>query len=121
MCVSQASVTVGDSYDVIIKAFEEQQVASLARVIMINPLHQLLPAIQIYMMPTCNRFTAESVRREWNEIKALYNQHILPVLGPLIGEFARYQIMYLLKLDEGSLIYLRCAIHQQVESRIFLG
>ena len=88
-CLSDASLLVGDqdsSYQTLVDAFDERQVASLARVIMLNPLHMLLPAIPIYMVPTCNRFTAESVSQNWSDINKLYNKHILPVLGPLIGK-----------------------------------
>ena len=79
-CLSDASLLVSDqesSYQTLVDAFDERQVASL---------HMLLPAIPIYMVPTCNRFTAESVSQNWSDINKLYNKHILPVLGPLIGK-----------------------------------
>ena len=86
VCVSDCTVTVGDSYSDITEAFQDLQVGSLARVVMINPLHPLLPATPVHIAPTCNRFTSETVAQDWQIIQELYDKYLYPVLGPLVGE-----------------------------------
>ena len=101
-CVQDCTIKVGDSYADLTEAFQRYTVGSYARVIMINPLHPHLPAFPVFLMPTCNRFTTEDVRAQWIELERLYNQHLLNVLGPLIGESpgSKFLFSLLSKLPE---------------------
>jgi hypothetical protein len=79
---------VGDddqAYERLVQAYRDNKIAGFARVIMINPLHQKIPPLVVLLQATCNTFTHEMVLQQWNEIKALYDQYLLPVLGPLVG------------------------------------
>lgn len=70
-CQPDCSVTVGDFYEQLVTAFQNNVIGSHARVIMINPLHPNLPSLPIYMMPTCNKFTADHVSRMGGTLQAL--------------------------------------------------
>ena len=88
VCSSDYTVKVGtgeDGYHNIEEAFANNKIASYARVIMINPLHKDLPALVALLMPTCNTFNHEWVDDQWKELEKLYDKHLLPVLGPLVG------------------------------------
>ena len=74
-----------DSYIHLKEAFKNNKLAGLARVIMFNPLHKSLPPLVVLLQATCNTFTHEMVREQWQHIIQLYNQYLLPVLGPLVG------------------------------------
>ena len=68
-CDMEYRVVVGNednSYDKIVNTFCKCTVATYARVIMINPLRDDLPALAMTAMSTCNRFNADEVRRQWN-------------------------------------------------------
>ncbi len=77
------------------------QDGGFARVIMLNPLHKDLPPMVVLLQACCNTFTHEIVERQWEQIITLYNRHILPVLGPLVGHAsdgdARRRKLHLLK------------------------
>ncbi|KAG1655018.1 hypothetical protein GQR58_024744 [Nymphon striatum] len=59
-------------------------VGSLARVIMVNPLHPNLPRMVAFILPTCNKFSHLDVYSQWVKIQKNYEQ-LADVLGPLIG------------------------------------
>lgn len=87
-CVENAEVPVGEGvqgYDTIVQAFQDKRIGTHARVIMINPLHPLLPKIPILIHPTCNRFDHEFVREQWMRVEDFYNQHLAQIVGPLCG------------------------------------
>ena len=66
-------------------AFKNNKVAGLARVIMLNPLHRHLPPLVIFLQATCNTFTHDMVKDQWQHVTRLYNEFLLPTLGPLVG------------------------------------
>eukprot|EP00112_Aurelia_sp_Birch-Aquarium-sp1_P026516 Seg944.3 transcript_id=Seg944.3/GoldUCD/mRNA.D3Y31 product="hypothetical protein" protein_id=Seg944.3/GoldUCD/D3Y31 len=74
-----------DAYERLLDAFKENAIASYARVILINPVHNDLPPLVALLQAVCNKFDHEMVQRQWSEIRALYDRHLLPVLGPLVG------------------------------------
>ena len=88
MCSSDHVVKVGtgeDGYHNIKEAFQNNKIASYARVIMINPLHWDLPALVALLTPTCNTFDHTYAEQQWQKLEDLYDEHLLPVLGPLIS------------------------------------
>ena len=80
---------IGDdnqAYQRLVDAFRQNRVAGFARVIMINPVHIDLPAFVVLLQATCNKFTHVNVLRQWNMVKELYSEYLLPVIGPLVGQ-----------------------------------
>ena len=88
-CLDNFVVTpIGDGvegYEKIVNAFQEYKIGCYARVIIINPLHPLLPKLSMLVMPTCNSFDLRFVQHQHDIIQHNYDQYLEPVLGPLIG------------------------------------
>lgn len=83
-CVIGEDVT---AFDRLKKFFSSSVIASMARVIMLNPLHPNLPATVIYLGPTCNKFTHHEVQEQWNKVQDIYNTHFLEIFkAPLTGK-----------------------------------
>ena len=60
-CSSVCEVAVGDGeqdYANFVSGFKENQIGSLARAVITNPIHKCLPKIPIVVHPTCNKFTS---------------------------------------------------------------
>ena len=74
-----------NSYDELLAAFRNNRMAGFARIVMVNPIHYDLPPMVVLLQANCNKFDASMVREQWDEIKCLYDKHLLPVLGPLVG------------------------------------
>ena len=74
-----------DAYERLVEAFQQNTIAGHARVILINPIHPELPPLVALLQAVCNKFDHHMVRRQWDEIQVLYDRHLLPVLGPLVG------------------------------------
>ena len=88
MCEKSFIVNVGDddgAYQRLLDAFQNCQVATHARVIMINPLHRKLPRVVLLLQANCNRFTHNEVLHQWLVLDALCESILDPVLGPGIG------------------------------------
>lgn len=65
-CVSNFKPIVGSgnaSYKAIVNAFVLNKKGSFAKVIIVNPLHALLPRLLLVFLCTCNCFDFHSVRR----------------------------------------------------------
>ena len=84
-CMVLAPIVVGDDYEALVRCFEENEIGSLARVILINPLHPQLPRLPIFIKPTCNKFIHHTVFAQWEQLDLLYKEHVEGSLGPLIG------------------------------------
>ena len=87
-CDVDASVVIGegdDAYEKILQAHRTQQLAGYLSIAIIVPLCKKLPSIVICAFATCNRFTAEWVRRLWQRIEAGVAQFVSPILGPFEG------------------------------------
>ena len=88
-CCNPAFVhAVGDgeeAYAQFVEAFQNNGVAGFARVILINPVHQDMPPLVVLLQAVCSKFDHQMVKGQWDSIKQLYNQHLLDVLGPLVG------------------------------------
>ena len=88
-CLFDKRIVIGDdenSYDRMVKAFQEHQVGGYARAILLNPLHPNLPRVVLWLTPTCNRFTHVDVEKQWTSILTEYKKELESVLGPLIGQ-----------------------------------
>jgi hypothetical protein len=72
-------------YNNMVNAFQHNMRASYLRIIMINPLHERVPSVIAMMQATCNRFSKGDVDDQWRRFRVLYNVHLRPVLGMLVG------------------------------------
>ena len=87
-CDRSFAHVVGDdskAYDRLCEAFSSNKVAGHARVIMLNPVHEDIPALVVLLQATCNTFTHFDVQQQWREIRDLYHTHMQEILGPLVG------------------------------------
>ena len=87
ICEESFVVKVGDddgAYQRLFEAFQNCQVATHARVIMINPLHRKLPRVVLLLQTNSNRFT-HNVLHQWLVLDILCESILDPVLGPGIG------------------------------------
>ena len=84
---NHVKIGTGESgYDIMESQYQSMRVATNLRVVIINPLHPQLPRLPILLMGTCNAFAAaDFVRPQWILLEALYDKHLAPVLGPMIG------------------------------------
>lgn len=79
-------VGTGDTgYENIVSTFKNYIQGMYARVIIVNPLHQSLPRLALCALATCNRFTADWVRRQWEELKRMWDLYCREGVGPVIG------------------------------------
>ena len=88
-CMQSVKIVVGNdenSYKRMTDAFTNNKKAGHARVILINPLHPSLPRIPVLLAATCNKFTHEDVKDQWDLIDALYKEHLEDILGPGNGK-----------------------------------
>ena len=87
-CVSNFKPVVGcgnSGYEAIVDAFRLNKKGSFARVIMVNPLHALLPRLVSVVSCTCNCFDFYWVRRQWSDIDRLWEKCCAATIGPIIG------------------------------------
>jgi hypothetical protein len=85
ICEEDFVIKVGEdeqAYHRLQDAFQTCQVATHARVIMINPLHKSLPRIVIFLQANCNRFTHNEVLHQWLVLDTMCEELLGPVLGP---------------------------------------
>ena len=76
------------AFEKVSKWHEESRTGTQARLMVVNPMDARLPQLPILFVPTCLTFTAEYVADQWRLLRQLYDQHLLPVLGPLVSEGA---------------------------------
>ena len=84
MCDECCSVVIGDkddAYEIIEGAWRDYQLAGYLRLMVVNPLHEGLPALAVLAHATCNRFDAAWVRDQWRRTDALADELISPHLG----------------------------------------
>ena len=87
-CLDNFVTFVGEGeagYDAITTAFQDYEIGSYARALILNPLHKMLPKIPVFIMPTCNRFKHRMVYQQWEQTKRFYDSHVLDIMGLLIG------------------------------------
>lgn len=61
------------------------RLSTLARALVVNPLRDGLLRIPLVWTGTCKTFTSETyLRKQWDLIYKLWDEHLLEVLGPLI-------------------------------------
>ena len=75
-----------NGYENIKKAKDTMVVSTHARVVMINPMHERLPALTCLLVGTCLRFKEDGyVLPQWEQLQILFDKHVRGVIGPLIG------------------------------------
>ena len=87
-CKQNCSILIQDSetaYEKIADAWATKQLAGHLRIMVVNPLHPKLPSLTVVAHATCNCFDAVWIRNDWDNTKALAEEHISPHLGQLIG------------------------------------
>ena len=87
-CLKEISIVFGNdehTYDLMIDSFNKYEIAGSARVVLLNPLHPALPQLVLLIAPTCNRFTSEDVKAQWDLISSQYKKWLEHIIGPLIG------------------------------------
>ena len=89
-CLPNYTLAVGagdNAYERIERFFENSTIPHMARVIMLNPVHVMLPSMVVYLSPTCNTFDHRDVISQWRIIQNMYNEHFLKVFNaPLVGK-----------------------------------
>eukprot|EP00966_Prymnesium_polylepis_P336083 7391409-Prymnesium_polylepis.2 len=89
VCDPNLSIILGDGdnlFSVLEQHHKEQQLAGYLRLVVVNPLHEKLPPLAVVAHATCNRFTSEWIRAEWQQMEAMAEQHLSPKLGVLKGQ-----------------------------------
>lgn len=87
VCSFGLEVKVGDGdegYHNIVNTFEGYSKGMYARVVIVNPLHEGLPKLALCAIPTCNKFNADWVRAQWEQMKQFWDLYCRQV-GPLLG------------------------------------
>ena len=88
LCEDFYAINVSDdqwAYEQLVEDMNNSKLATMARTIMVNPLHTSLPRIVLHLQATCNTFTHETVLLQWNMYDLLCKEFLDPVLGPGIG------------------------------------
>jgi len=73
------------TYQRLLDTFQNCQVATRARVVMINPFYWKLPRVVLLPQANCDRFTHSEVLHQWLVLHALCESILDPMLGPGIG------------------------------------
>ena len=87
-CQSHFLVTVGEGsadYDIITDTFKNSVIGHYACVIIANPLHENIPHLVMVVHPTCTKFDANFVAKQWEKIEFMWRKHVENCLGPIIG------------------------------------
>ena len=88
-CSSTHLIHVGNddhAYGKLLESMKNSRIASYARVMMMNPLHERLPRIVLHLQPPCNCFTAADVLEQWSMYDELCREILDPFLGPNLGK-----------------------------------
>ena len=87
-CLTDFQLVIGDtdeSYEFMVKCFREYCIGTLARAMILNPLHAGLPRVVIGLFPTCNKFTHKDVEKQWIAIEEIFERKMSERIGPLVG------------------------------------
>ena len=71
--------------EIITDAINNFVIGHYAHVIIANPLNENIPHLVVVVHPTCNKFDANFVHRQWEKIEDLWKKHVKHVLVPIIG------------------------------------
>jgi hypothetical protein len=75
-----------ESYTRLVAFLRTARVSTMARAIVISPLHRGLPRLVAVFVPTCNSFTAKGyVWPQWVKLRQLFAKHLNPLGLLLIG------------------------------------
>ena len=79
-------VCMDGEFDKVWKEMQAARVGTLARIMVINPLHPGLPKLVCLWTGTCKAFTAtEYIAKQWRRASELFHQWIEPIVGRMIG------------------------------------
>jgi hypothetical protein len=84
MCVSPCMVKVNSIIN-LEEAFKSLEIATMIRLLVVNILMKEFPNLVYVSLPTCNNFDAVEVQKQWDLIHKLHQQHLQPIIGPLIS------------------------------------
>ena len=86
-CQESFTYVVGNDHESLVNFFKNSVIATMARVIIFNPLHINLPFMVVFLGCTCNSFDHKYVEEQWKECKKIYGEHFLDVFkAPLVGQ-----------------------------------
>jgi hypothetical protein len=75
-----------DAYAKLVDGHGNSTTGTLARAVVLRPLHPDLKPVPILWTPTCNTFTCKDyVYPQWQRLHTLYNKHLAPIIGPIIA------------------------------------
>jgi len=79
-------IRIGEvGYNNVLEAFKNNKIASFARVVIVNPLHEKLPRLVLVVCCTCNCFNVNWVRQQWDVIDVLWKLECQAIVGPIVG------------------------------------
>ena len=64
------------TYEEVIAAFEEKAMCLAVSVVMCTPLHPGLPSFPLCLLPTCNCFTKEDMKKMWVELEEYFRETV---------------------------------------------
>ena len=87
-CISYFKLVVGEGdsgYSNIVNAFSSNRIASFARIIIVNPLHDKVLKLTLVISCTCNCFDSQWVKDQWDRIDILWLKECYSRVGPISG------------------------------------
>ena len=77
---------LGDTYQQIHTERALKRVATMARAVVVNPMHECLPPFVVLFTGTCNAFTTKDyIKPQWDMLYDFFMRFLREVLGPLIA------------------------------------
>jgi hypothetical protein len=74
------------AYKALLEFVAANRLGTHLRLVIVNPLDKRLPRLPVLMTATCNTFTHSNyIKPQWAEMRRLYDKHLEPVIGPLVG------------------------------------
>ncbi len=75
-----------EAYVRLVAFLDLARIGTMARAIMLNPLHKALPRMVVLFCPTCNSLSADDyVLRQWSTLHALFKKHFARLRMVLVG------------------------------------
>jgi len=72
-------------YDNVFEDFTNNKIASFARVMIMNPLHEKLPRLVFVVCCTCNCFNANWIWQQWDVLDVLWKLECQAIVRPIVG------------------------------------
>jgi hypothetical protein len=74
-----------DGYNNVLEAFTNKKIASFARIMIVNLLHEKLPRLVLVVCCICHYFNVNWVQQQWNVIDVLWKLECQAIVGPIVG------------------------------------